>query len=182
MAGLPRVAAAPAEHGVTTPTRTRLADVGEKVRAAPTNPFERRMTRFLREPPSIRMAASVIVTATTLVVVGGGALMRVLDHNEYSSIWVGMWWALQTVTTVGYGDVTPKDTIGRIIGAVVMLQGIAFLTILTAAITSTFVARAERERFGSEAPTDAGRADGRFDEVVERLDRIEAMLRRHDRD
>src|SRR5689334_12783876 len=109
------------------------------------NPIERRMTKFLREPPSIRLAASVIVTATALVVVVGGVLIRVLDHSEYSSIWVGMWWAIQTVTTVGYGDVTPKHASGRLVGVIVMLEGIAFLAIITAAITSSFVARAERE-------------------------------------
>jgi voltage-gated potassium channel len=73
------------------------------------NVIERRMTRFIREPPSVRTAAGVIVTATTVVVVGGGVLIRLLDHGEYSNVWVGMWWALQTVTTVGYGDVTPKN-------------------------------------------------------------------------
>src|SRR5438128_9311503 len=92
-------------------------------------PIERRMSRFMREPPSIRMAASVIVTATALIVVGGGILIRVLDHTEYSSIWVGMWWALQTVTTVGYGAVTPKHPSGRFVGVIVMLEGIAFLAI-----------------------------------------------------
>ena len=43
--------------------------------------------------------------------------MRFLDHSEYSNVWVGMWWALQTVTTVGYGDVTPEHVSGRIVGA-----------------------------------------------------------------
>lgn len=93
------------------------------------------MSRFLREPPSVRTAARVIVTATAVVVVGGGVLMRVLDHAEYSNIWVGMWWALQTVTTIGYGDVTPQHTSGRVVAVLVMLEGIAFLTIVIAAIT-----------------------------------------------
>jgi len=142
------------------------------------------MSRFLREPPSIRIAASVIVTATALIVVGGGALIRVLDHHEYSNIWVGMWWALQTVTTVGYGDVTPRDVSGRLVGAVVMLEGIAFVAIITAAITSTFVARAERERALAESQDGIAheeRVEKRFDELDERLDRLEALLRELDR-
>jgi hypothetical protein len=47
------------------------------------NVIERRMARFMREPPSVRTAAGVIVTATAVVVVGGGVLMRLLDHGEY---------------------------------------------------------------------------------------------------
>ena len=144
------------------------------------NLVERRMSRFLREPPSIRMAASVIVTATALVVVGGGVLIRVLDHSEYSNIWVGMWWAIQTVTTVGYGDVTPAHLSGRLIAVVVMLQGIAFLAIVTAAITSTFVARATKEHEAaeeSEEMTELQKIESRFDDLNERLDRLEAALR-----
>ena len=126
------------------------------------------MSRFLSEPPSVRTAAGVIVTATTVVVVAGGVLMRLLDHGEYADIWVGMWWALQTVTTVGYGDVTPKEPAGRIIATFVMLQGIAFLAITTAAITSTFVARASKER---ETARDADEDDAEV--------RIEARLDEH---
>ena len=75
------------------------------------------MSKFLREPPRMRTAASVIVAATLLVVVGGGILFRVLDHKEYPDIWIGMWFALQTVTTVGYGDVTPKNPGGKMVAA-----------------------------------------------------------------
>ena len=71
------------------------------------NLIERRLERFLREPPSVRNAAAVIVGATVVVVVGSGALIRLVDHEEYSSVGRGMWWALQTVTTVGSGDVAP---------------------------------------------------------------------------
>ena len=162
-----------------TSTRRQL---GQKVRKAPRPPnlVESRMSKFLREPPSVRLAASVIVTATSLVVVGGGALIRVFDHKEYASIWVGMWWALQTVTTVGYGDVTPKEPIGRLIASLVMLEGIAFLAIITAAITSTFVARAQTERAQAEGAEEAAfeaRIEGRLDELDGRFDRLESMLR-----
>ena len=138
------------------------------------------MSKFLREPPSIRMAASVIVTATALVVVGGGVLIRVLDHSEYSNIWIGMWWSIQTVTTVGYGDVTPKHASGRFVGVIVMLEGIAFLAIITAVITSSFVARAEREHALADGLEDAAleeRLNERFDDLATRIDRLESMLR-----
>jgi voltage-gated potassium channel len=162
---------------------------GKARRANPGSLIERRLTKFLREPPSVRLAANVIVTATLVVVVVGGVLMRVLDHKEYASVWLGMWWVLETVTTVGFGDLTPKAVIGKILTSVVMLWGVAFLAIITAAITSVFVARAQRERLREEseelAPVLAGL--GRVDEqltelaahtkqVDERLDRMSKLL------
>jgi voltage-gated potassium channel Kch len=139
--------------------------------------IEKRTSRFLREPPKVRTAASVIVTATAIVIVAGGVLMWALDHEEYSNVWVGMWWAVQTVTTVGYGDVTPRNVSGRIIATFVMLEGIAGLTIIIAAITSTFVARAQRElRARDEGGESADGTQLRLDELDARLDRIESTL------
>lgn len=141
------------------------------------------MTRFLRKPVSVTGAANVIVVVTLVVVVGGGILMRVLDGEEYPNVWRGMWWALQTVTTVGYGDVTPQKTEGRIVAAFVMLEGVAFLSIVIAAITSIFVARAQRERELTGQAT-AGHSTTalheRFDELEARLDRLEQLLSRRD--
>ena len=144
------------------------------------NVFERRMAKFLHEPPTVRGAAGTIVTATAAVVVVSGVLMRVFDHHEYSNVWVGMWWAIQTVTTVGYGDVTPKDPNGRIIATLVMLQGIAFLAVVTAAITSTFVARAAKQYMvdqDEDEMAELQRIEARFDELDRKLDRLEAALR-----
>src|SRR5690348_15037063 len=90
-------------------------------RALTSNLVERRMTKFMHQPPTVRAAAGVIVSATAIIVILGGVMMRVLDHSEYPSIWIGMWWVLQTVTTVGYGDYTPKAAIGRILTSFVML-------------------------------------------------------------
>ena len=144
------------------------------------NVFERRMAKFLHEPPTVRGAAGTIVTATAAVVVVSGVLMRVFDHHEYSNVWVGMWWAIQTVTTVGYGDVTPKDPNGRIIATLVMLQGIAFLAVVTAAITSTFVARAAEEHEAKAEDTELAQIQARFDELDRKLDRLEAAVRERD--
>ncbi|HEV8104485.1 MAG TPA: potassium channel family protein [Gaiellaceae bacterium] len=140
-------------------------------------PLARRVTKFMEQPPTMRGAASVIVLATAIVVVGAGVLIRFVDHQEYSNVWVGMWWAVQTVTTVGYGDVTPKRITGRLVGGAVMLEGVAFIAILTAVITSTFVARATRiTDVGHEQQelSDREMIERRFDELEAKLDRLVA--------
>ena len=144
------------------------------------NFIERRTERFLREPPSIRNAAGVIVTVTAAVVVGAGVLVSLLDSKEYPNVWIGMWYALQTVTTVGYGDVTPKELGGRLVGVLLMLQGTAFIAIVTAVITSTFVARAQRaseEERQSDELSDREAMDKRFDELERKLDLLAAGRR-----
>lgn len=143
------------------------------------NLIERRLSRFLREPVSVRNAASVLVATTLVIVVAGGVAIRALDHREYSSVWEGMWWALQTVTTVGYGDVTPTTVAGKFVAVAVMLQGVAFVVIVTAAVTSTFVARAEAQRSDDDAAEDELAAqvlEARHEELTARLDRVERML------
>jgi voltage-gated potassium channel len=144
------------------------------------NFIERRVAKFMREPPTVRGAVSTIVVATATVVVLAGVLMRLFDHNEFDSVWLGMWWAIQTVTTVGYGDITPKDVVGRLVAAVVMLQGIAFLAIITAVITSSFVARATKARDAAQAEDEMAELrsiEARFDELDRKLERVEAALR-----
>src|SRR4029450_13459287 len=98
------------------------------------NLVERRLERFLREAPSVRNAAGVIVVATTVIVVGAGVLISLIDSEEYPNIGIGLWWALQTVTTVGYGDVAPKNVPVRLVGAFVMLEGIAFVAVINTGI------------------------------------------------
>ncbi len=171
---------------MTQPDRTPPESLTQKAQRAghPMSIIERRMSKFLQEPPSVRLAANVIVTATVLVVVLGGVMMRVFDHKEYASVWLGMWWVLETVTTVGYGDLTPKAAIGKILTSLVMLWGVAFLAIITAAITSVFVARAQRERAlgekEAEAPLMAGlvRVDEQLAQLAEHTHELDARLDR----
>jgi len=144
------------------------------------NLVERRLERFLREPPTVRNAAGVIVIATATVVVGAGVLISLIDGEEYPNFGIGMWWALQTVTTVGYGDVTPTHVAGKLVGAAVMLEGTAFIAIVTAAITSTFVARATRDYEAKRVRDDLSDRElmeRRFDELERKLDDLAAMGR-----
>lgn len=131
----------------------------------------RSLHTFLDQPASVRNAMRVIVVATLVTTLLGGLLVWILDRRDFSSFGLALWWALQTVTTVGYGDVTPKNPIGRLIGAIVLVYAVAFLAILTAAITTSFVEQARRERRPDE--TTLGDVVARLDDIAARLDRIE---------
>jgi voltage-gated potassium channel len=137
--------------------------------------LERRLDQAVGRATTPRGAVVVIATVSTAMTVGAGAVMTVLDHENYPSIGSGLWWAAQTVTTVGYGDNVPMTLAGRIAAVLVMLVGIGFLTVITAAITSTFVSRTRRE----QAPADANAALAEhFRQLDSRLERIEAALGR----
>jgi voltage-gated potassium channel len=137
--------------------------------------LDRRVSRFMQRPPTVVAAGTVIVSFTTVTVVLAGLVMRVFDHSEFHSFGLALWWALQTVTTVGYGDIVPESTFGRIVAALVMLEGIAFLTVVTAVVTSIFIERARRERVGVavQMPEEIYAAIRSIDE---RLTRIEQRL------
>jgi voltage-gated potassium channel Kch len=125
----------------------------------------------LRESLTARRAAAIIAGFTLLITVAGGILERIVDRQEFPTIGKGLWFALQTVTTVGYGDVTPRQPDGRFIGAVVMLTGIGFLAVITASVTASLI-ESSRRRF-TESEADLTR---QLEEVTERLVRIEAAL------
>ena len=88
---------------------------------------------MLHDSLTARRAAGIIAVFTVVITVAGGLLERFVDHQEYPTIGKGLWFALQTVTTVGYGDVTPKQASGRFIATVVMLTGIGFLAVVITA-------------------------------------------------
>lgn len=115
-------------------------------------------------------AAVVIASATIVITVAAGAVMTVLDRENYPTIGSGLWWAVQTTTTVGYGDNVPTTYGGRLLAALVMLFGIGFLTIITAAITSTFVSRSRLEPADSDAESSISE---QLRQINARLERIE---------
>jgi voltage-gated potassium channel len=109
-------------------------------------------------------AATIIAGASLLLTAAAGVAARLLDKKDFASLRDAMWWALQTVTTVGYGDVVPHDTVGRLIGAILMLNGIALLTVVTAGVTAMLIEQSRRRRSTSDDP------------VLARLERIESRL------
>lgn len=128
----------------------------------------------LHQSLTARRAAVIIAGFTVMITFAGGILVRLLDHREYATFGKGLWFALQTVTTVGYGDVTPKQPSGRIVATVVMLAGIGFLAVITASVTASLVENSRR-RFVRQSEADLAE---RLGEVSERLARIESVLDR----
>ncbi len=135
--------------------------------------LERRLDRLIEHAVNPRKAAVVVATVTTAITLLAGWLMTIADHTGFPTLRSGLWWAVQTVTTVGYGDHVPTTELGQIVAAGVMLLGIGFLTVITASITGAFVARSRREQH-LEGPEPTGVEDLR--EIIERLERIEASL------
>ena len=85
-----------------------------------------------------------------LVMMAGGLILRLLEPGEIAEGGNPFWWAIVTMTTVGYGDYYPATATGRLFAIVVMFAGISLTALLTATISSIFVARKIREEKGLE--------------------------------
>jgi voltage-gated potassium channel len=107
-----------------------------------------------------------VAVLTLVTILGGGAAYAAVEKGQDLDTLDGVWWALTTMTTVGYGDSYPATTSGRAIAVVVMLVGIGFVAILTAAA-------AERFMHARDAEQQRDQLIERLDEIVRRLDAIE---------
>ena len=139
-------------------------------------PVARAWNSFVVHPSSVRKAIRVIIAAYISAMVIGGLTIWLLDPTDYPDPWRAFWYVLQTITTVGYGDATPTDPIGRLVGAGIMLIAIASLSILTAFITSAFVEARQADRRAETEARDAAHRElleARLADLVARLERIE---------
>jgi hypothetical protein len=151
--------AAGAGHDALAPNSTTMPVLPG---SRPERWMEKRVERKGLRP---RDAAYLIGAFWALAVVVFGVLERVVDPKTFPTVWLGMWWAIETVTTVGYGDVVPQQTSGKVIAGFLMLGGLSLLAVVTAAVTSGFVARAQ-----------ANARAGADDPVMQRLDEVGAQL------
>jgi voltage-gated potassium channel len=120
-----------------------------------------------RLPHSLRVAigrpglVQVLAVTIFLLLAGGGLMVSVEPQTVGSDYWSGVWWAVATVTTVGYGDIAPHTVLGRLIAALLMFAGIGLVSTLAASFAASFVERDDRRE---------------LDILAERLDRIERLL------
>jgi voltage-gated potassium channel len=112
-----------------------------------------------------RYAAYLIASIWVVGVITFGVIEHLVDPETFPNVWLAMWWALETVTTVGYGDVVPQETVGKVIASFLLLGGLSLLAVVTGVVTSAFVTQAQESR----------RAAGK-DPVMQRLEDLDRRL------
>src|SRR5215831_1242852 len=139
-----------------------------------------RQVRRIADARSVTLALALTFLALAFV---GAIVIRIVDEHDFHSFGLAFWWALQTVTTVGYGDVVPTTRTGQVIGGVEMVLGISFITLLVAGVTSTVIERRQQERGAPGAATDVqaivdglGELREAVTEMENRLAKIESHL------
>jgi voltage-gated potassium channel len=127
--------------------------------------------RFISKPPTPIRAAAFIAGSALAISILAGAIAHWIDDG-IPSLWLGIYWAVQTVTTVGYGRPTPTGTSGQVLAALLMLLGTAFVAVITAAVTSVFIERARAIHESGGENSDSAT----LEEIRVRLERIETCL------
>jgi voltage-gated potassium channel len=112
-----------------------------------------------------------LIGAVTVIAVTFAAIVRVVDSEDFPTLGLALWWAVSTVTTVGYGDVVPVEPLGRAVAAGLMVVAFASLSLLSGIIASALIARRAAVQ---QETIDALAA---IERVERRLDEIERTLR-----
>lgn len=128
--------------------------------------LERRIVAIL-SGLNLRRAVGLIVATATVLAFTAAVIVRIVDP-AIGTFGDALWWAVATVTTVGYGDVVPESTTGRIVGAALMLTGIGLIPLITSVVVSILVTQRTRE--AREAELD------NLNKVLERLDELERSV------
>ena len=102
-----------------------------------------------------RAVATVISVAFILVLVSG-ALVRIVEPDVFTSIGLAYWWAVETVTTVGYGDIVPETPAGRLVGTALMLTGLGLIPTLTSVTVAILVGKRTQRPAASSSTSRAG--------------------------
>ena len=113
-----------------------------------------------------------IAALTLLLVTVTGIAMHETDPARFPNPWRGLWFAIVTVTTVGYGDTFPTSVVGRLVAAFLMVVGIGFLGLATASIAGHFVSQ-DAEQKHREATDKQDEILAELRRIHDRLDRLE---------
>jgi voltage-gated potassium channel len=150
----------------------------DSLRGRPSARSLRWRDRTKRAAANRRIFPFLLLTTTGLGVLSG-FVVTVVDHKDFPTFGTGVWWAIVTLGTVGYGDVVPHTAWGRVVGSAVIVVGVTFISFLIATVTSYFVAAEEAEASGAlraEAMAELAEAKDSLGRIEERLSAIEAKL------
>jgi voltage-gated potassium channel len=120
-----------------------------------------------------------LVLVTLALGLLGGFLATLVDEHDFPTFGDGVWWAIVTLGTVGYGDFVPTNVPGRVVGSALIVVGVTFLAFLTAIVTSLFVEIDQQEAQAEDrALREASDAETRalLLRLEERLAAIESKL------
>jgi len=101
-----------------------------------------------------RAKITVFLTFVSLLVIIIGALMYLIEggaNDSFSSIPRGVYWAIVTLTTVGYGDITPATDLGQFLSAIVMIMGYAIIAVPTGIVSAEFVSGYQKGKVNTQA-------------------------------
>jgi voltage-gated potassium channel len=146
---------------------------------AETFPRERWIRRRAQRAVARRRVLPFLIVAIALLAVVTGVVARLIDRRDFHSFGDGIWWAIVTLGTVGYGDIVPHTGWGRVLGSIVIVCGVTFIAFLTAVVTSLFVTVDQQETLAKvQGMSEASEEDTRtaLGEIEERLAAIEAKL------
>lgn len=110
----------------------RLLRLARVIRVAISLPVVRSLFASLRG--SIRLLMGVLGTIALISVMVGN-MIAILEPKTFSNAFEGTWWALVTMSTVGYGDFVPQSAIGKSLAAALIMAGICMFSTLTAVIS-----------------------------------------------
>jgi voltage-gated potassium channel len=136
---------------------------------------ERRLAIIDRAVTSGRILP-YLALSTVIITFIAGVGAWVLAPQGFGSLGDTLWWAAQTVTTVGYGDVVPSSGWGRVIGVVVMVFGVAAVSLITALVTSAVVAFEQRRRTEQQEAEHHHPVHETLARIEQRLEAIENRL------
>jgi len=125
----------------------------------------------------------IIYTAFSVVLLIYIASLAILDEERgkpdsgINNFGDAVWWAVSTVTTVGYGDKTPITTMGKVIAVFLMIGGISLLGVVTATLASWVVQRVAEEDAANRVAT-AARIDELQADMQQRIDALTEEVRR----
>jgi voltage-gated potassium channel len=120
-----------------------------------------------------------LAVTTLLVGLLAGFVVTLVDKQDFPTFGDGIWWAIVTLGTVGYGDIVPHTAWGRVVGSLVIVFGVTFIAFLTAIVTSAFVSAAEqRARVVEQQREEASEEETRklLRSLQAQLEAIEAKL------